>query len=866
MLARCLAGKAATLLCVGQTGAGKSHTMVGHTEGLGNAVGHDTEEGMIPHMLEAVFEHVDSNLDDCVALRVELSLAEVLCEQVRDLLAPAGKRPGERPPALGCFEHPSTGVGVRGLAWAPVRSVHEGAELLDAALCARALHGCRWNAATSQASLVATLRVTQILDPDPTVPRSHPEWRNHRQYRVGTVTLVDVCGLEALPASHAHEAADGADDNLADCSLGDRSVRNLARCFHALAQLSAAASGGGAAARQLRRQAAALVPWRDSVLTLLLRDALLSSIGVRPGQAQMDEDEEAARDARRGRRSSSATAATRPENSVGVGREEWGGAPFPKAGPDPDGGERLWMIACVSPACDDYEATAATLKFADRVCRLRHVGRGRQKGDDSSGGGGGGGGGGGTAKQRRKTSAVVAAEQARAAVELRPLAERAARLPGRVHVPPVGLFDVMQAEGPSALLRRQHERLKLRRAWALAREAEEAEAEVEAAKAKTAKGKQRAQARKTLTGQGQLLTKGAVDKAEAEAVAAAAEQQQQAEAAPPPEPQQQWPPEMPKTAAQREQDAAEAEAEELARRKEAAEASEKAEKKKARRAKRKAEKEALKLASSANKRMSTAPVAIGLPEHTKDNVEEEARLEEEVEEAEAAEKKAHEDRAARAAHAAANLAASDGHSHVKPEKVPDAAEARGRVTESTRLKGLMDELAVVQAAWRESRELPWGAQLAAAAKSWTRRRGALEWAGLMSEGGGSGEGNDLKHIKHDELTEAKAHAKAQDASRLLAPAAAEGAHASDKVRSGAPPPSTGLLRDRLARSSKAPHLRAFHPDPSLSGRLCFFLKAGETVVGFADGEDYVSGSGVPDEEEQKPARAVGKVRPLATRS
>ena len=62
---------------------------------------------------------------------------------------------------------------------------------------------------------------------------------------------------------------------------------------------------------------------------------------------------------------------------------------------------------------------------------------------------------------------------------------------------------------------------------------------------------------------------------------------------------------------------------------------------------------------------------------------------------------------------------------------------------------------------------------------------------------------------------------------------------------------------RLARCGAEPHLSLLHPDPSLSGRLAFFLKAGETALGFADGEDYISGSGKPDDEEQHPARTVG---------
>ena len=40
-LRRCLEGRAATVLVAGHTGSGKSHSMLGHTDGMGHTVGHD---------------------------------------------------------------------------------------------------------------------------------------------------------------------------------------------------------------------------------------------------------------------------------------------------------------------------------------------------------------------------------------------------------------------------------------------------------------------------------------------------------------------------------------------------------------------------------------------------------------------------------------------------------------------------------------------------------------------------------------------------------------------------------------------------------------------------------------------------------
>ena len=96
-LRRCLEGQASTLLVCGQTGSGKSHSVVGHTEGMGNTIGHDTEEGVLPRLFEALFKLVDDNLDDKCVFEVEFGWVELRGELCYDLLAYAPKRPSDRP-------------------------------------------------------------------------------------------------------------------------------------------------------------------------------------------------------------------------------------------------------------------------------------------------------------------------------------------------------------------------------------------------------------------------------------------------------------------------------------------------------------------------------------------------------------------------------------------------------------------------------------------------------------------------------------------------------------------------------------------------------------------------------------------------
>ena len=71
-----LEGKNVCLFAYGQTGAGKSYSMLGKPD----------DQGIIPRTCNAIFEIVDGNTDKNVSFKVDIQVVEIYCEQINDLL------------------------------------------------------------------------------------------------------------------------------------------------------------------------------------------------------------------------------------------------------------------------------------------------------------------------------------------------------------------------------------------------------------------------------------------------------------------------------------------------------------------------------------------------------------------------------------------------------------------------------------------------------------------------------------------------------------------------------------------------------------------------------------------------------------
>ncbi|KAG1468354.1 hypothetical protein G6F56_003878 [Rhizopus delemar] len=256
------------IFAYGQTGAGKSYSMMGYGE----------EKGIIPMTCSELFDRISGSHDN-LTYRVEVSYIEIYNEKVHDLLNPKNKG------NLKVREHPSTGPYVEDLSRLAVKSFDDINHLMDEGNKARTVAATQMNETSSRSHAVFTVFLTQIhLD----------ETTQLATEKVARISLVDLAGSERANSTGATGARlkEGANIN--------RSLTTLGKVISGLADQSVAK---GKKAKEV------FIPYRDSVLTWLLKDSL-------------------------------------------------------------GGNSKTAMIAAISPA--DYDETLSTLRYADQAKKIQN--------------------------------------------------------------------------------------------------------------------------------------------------------------------------------------------------------------------------------------------------------------------------------------------------------------------------------------------------------------------------------------------------------------------------------------------------------------------------------------------------------------
>lgn len=260
-------GYNACIFAYGQTGSGKSFSMMGNGE----------QPGLIPRLCCSLFERVHKEENEAHTFKVEVSYMEIYNEKVRDLLDPKGSRQ-----SLKVREHKVLGPYVDGLSQLAVTSFEDIEVLMSEGNKSRTVAATNMNEESSRSHAVFSIIVTQTL--------FDPQSGNSGE-KVSKMSLVDLAGSERVSKTGA------AGERLKEGSNINKSLTTLGCVISALADQSA---GKGKAK---------FVPYRDSVLTWLLKDNL-------------------------------------------------------------GGNSKTAMIATVSPAADNYEETLSTLRYADRAKRI----------------------------------------------------------------------------------------------------------------------------------------------------------------------------------------------------------------------------------------------------------------------------------------------------------------------------------------------------------------------------------------------------------------------------------------------------------------------------------------------------------------
>uniref|UniRef100_A0A8C9Z1H3 plus-end-directed kinesin ATPase n=1 Tax=Sander lucioperca TaxID=283035 RepID=A0A8C9Z1H3_SANLU len=272
MLAHAFEGYNVCIFAYGQTGAGKSYTMMGKQE--------EGQEGIIPMLCEDLFEKIneESNKEE-LAYSVEVSYMEIYCERVRDLLNPKNKG------NLRVREHPLLGPYVEDLSKLAVTSYTDIADLMDAGNKARTVAATNMNETSSRSHAVFTIVFTQ---------KKHDSETDLSTEKVSKISLVDLAGSERADSTGAKgtRLKEGANIN--------KSLTTLGKVISALAEVVCSK----------KKKKTDFIPYRDSVLTWLLRENL-------------------------------------------------------------GGNSRTAMVAALSPADINYDETLSTLRYADRAKNIK---------------------------------------------------------------------------------------------------------------------------------------------------------------------------------------------------------------------------------------------------------------------------------------------------------------------------------------------------------------------------------------------------------------------------------------------------------------------------------------------------------------
>ncbi|XP_070401705.1 kinesin-like protein KIF13B isoform X2 [Nothobranchius furzeri] len=257
-------GYNACIFAYGQTGSGKSYTMMGSAE----------QPGLIPRLCSSLFTRTAVEAREAETFTVEVSFMEIYNEKVRDLLDPKGSRQ-----ALRVREHNVLGPYVDGLSRLAVTSYKDIESLMSEGNKSRTVAATNMNEESSRSHAVFNIILTHTL-------RDLKSGTSGE--KVSKLSLVDLAGSERAAKTGA------AGDQLKEGSNINKSLSTLGLVISALAD-----RGAG-------KNKSKFVPYRDSVLTWLLKDSL-------------------------------------------------------------GGNSRTAMVATISPAADNYDETLSTLRYADRA-------------------------------------------------------------------------------------------------------------------------------------------------------------------------------------------------------------------------------------------------------------------------------------------------------------------------------------------------------------------------------------------------------------------------------------------------------------------------------------------------------------------
>ncbi|NXK46385.1 KIF14 protein, partial [Chauna torquata] len=276
LLDRAFEGYNTCLFAYGQTGSGKSYTMMGF----------DEERGIIPRLCEDLFTQIAQiDKQQVVLYHLEMSYFEIYNEKIHDLLVFKAESRQKKQP-LRVREHPVLGPYVEDLTVNVVSSYSDIQSWLELGNKQRATAATVMNDKSSRSHSVFTLIMTQTK-----VEFVDGEQRDRRL--TSHINLIDLAGSECC------SAAQTSGERLKEGVSINKSLLTLGKVISALS-------------KQSRNGKKTFIPYRESVLTWLLKESL-------------------------------------------------------------GGNSQTAMIATVSPAASSTEETLSTLRYAKQACSIINI-------------------------------------------------------------------------------------------------------------------------------------------------------------------------------------------------------------------------------------------------------------------------------------------------------------------------------------------------------------------------------------------------------------------------------------------------------------------------------------------------------------
>ncbi|XP_058521964.1 stAR-related lipid transfer protein 9 isoform X2 [Ochotona princeps] len=240
------------LFAYGQTGSGKTYTMLGTPASM----------GLTPRICEGLFIREEDYASLPSSCKIKVSFLEIYNERVRDLLTKSGQRKSY---TLRVREHPEMGPYVQGLSQHLVTSYKQVIQLLEEGIANRITAATHIHEASSRSHAIFTIHYTQA------------NLANNLPSEIASkINLVDLAGSERADPSYCKDRiTEGANINKSLVTLGIV-ISTLAQNSQGLSSCQSiscvASSRGTSAGRAPRRRS--YIPYRDSVLTWLLKDSL----------------------------------------------------------------------------------------------------------------------------------------------------------------------------------------------------------------------------------------------------------------------------------------------------------------------------------------------------------------------------------------------------------------------------------------------------------------------------------------------------------------------------------------------------------------------------------------------------------------